>query len=303
MGFAMTLPVAASAMGRTERQAVPIVAAVADRHLRYGQLAVVQGRLTDGVPGQRVALQFRPHGGVWGTMASVATQSEGQFLFAATPLASGEVRVVRSDGAAYVSAAAATPEVATPPSSVAVAPALNARRRHVNVLAGRRALVAGQVLPGDAGRVVLLQRRGHAGWQTVARDHTSMGGRFRMRFRPRRPGSALLRVRSASDGVLAAGRRVVGRMNVYRPALVSWYGPGFYGGPLACGGTLSRRTLGVAHKTLPCGTKVTLRYHGRMVRVSVIDRGPYVAGREYDLTAATKERLGFGSLGIVLATV
>jgi rare lipoprotein A len=38
------------------------------------------------------------------------------------------------------------------------------------------------------------------------------------------------------------------------------------------------------------------------VRVPVVDRGPYVAGREFDLTAATKQKLGFGSTGTVLTT-
>ena len=55
--------------------------------------------------------------------------------------------------------------------------------------------------------------------------------------------------------------------------------------------------MGVANKTLPCGTLVTLRYDGRTVRVAVIDRGPYVAGREFDLTEATKQALGFGGVG------
>ena len=81
------------------------------------------------------------------------------------------------------------------------------------------------------------------------------------------------------------------RITVFRRAVASYYGPGLYGGALACGGSLSPGTMGVAHKTLPCGTKVTLRYHGRSVTVRVIDRGPYVAGRDYDLTAATKQRL------------
>jgi rare lipoprotein A len=97
-------------------------------------------------------------------------------------------------------------------------------------------------------------------------------------------------------------RKSVGRLNVFRRVFVSWYGPGFYGGRTACGGTLGYATLGVAHKTLPCGTKVTLRYRGRSVRVPVIDRGPYVGGREYDLTGATKRALGFGSTGTVLST-
>ncbi len=59
--------------------------------------------------------------------------------------------------------------------------------------------------------------------------------------------------------------------------------------------------MGVAHRSLPCGTKVKLRYHGRSVTVPVIDRGPYVTGRDYDLTEAVKERLRFPGVGIVLA--
>ena len=86
------------------------------------------------------------------------------------------------------------------------------------------------------------------------------------------------------------------------PALASWYGPGLYGGHLACGGTLGPGTLGVANKSLPCGTRVTLRYHGREVTVPVIDRGPYVGGREWDLTGATARRLGFDGVGVVWST-
>ena len=79
----------------------------------------------------------------------------------------------------------------------------------------------------------------------------------------------------------------------------TWYGPGFYGHRTACGGTLSPGRVGVANKTLPCGTRVRLRYRGRTVTAPVIDRGPYAGGRTYDLTAATKQRLRFGSTGTV----
>ena len=71
---------------------------------------------------------------------------------------------------------------------------------------------------------------------------------------------------------------------------------------MACGGQLSSSTLGVANKTLPCGTLVTLRYGSRTIRVPVVDRGPYVEGREFDLTEATKEALGFGGVGQVWST-
>jgi hypothetical protein len=72
-----------------------------------------------------------------------------------------------------------------------------------------------------------------------------------------------------------------------------------YGGGLACGGTLKPEQLGVAHKTLPCGTRVTFRYGGKAIRVPVIDRGPYIAGREWDFTGATAAALGFPGLGVV----
>jgi rare lipoprotein A len=91
-------------------------------------------------------------------------------------------------------------------------------------------------------------------------------------------------------------------VNAYRPAEASYYGPGLYGGGLACGGTLTPSKLGVANKTLPCGARVTLRYHGHTVTVPVVDRGPFAGNREYDLTAATKAKLGFPSTGTVLTT-
>jgi rare lipoprotein A (peptidoglycan hydrolase) len=67
---------------------------------------------------------------------------------------------------------------------------------------------------------------------------------------------------------------------------VSWYGPGFYGKRTACGHAYTESIIGVAHKTLPCGTKVTFKNpaNGRVVTAPVIDRGPYVAGRQWDLS-------------------
>jgi hypothetical protein len=76
-----------------------------------------------------------------------------------------------------------------------------------------------------------------------------------------------------------------------------------YGGPLACGGRLAREQLGVAHKSAPCGALITFRYRGRVLRVPVIDRGPYIAGREWDLTGATAQALGFNGLDFIDWTV
>ena len=82
-------------------------------------------------------------------------------------------------------------------------------------------------------------------------------------------------------------------VNAMPPQLATWYGPGFFGNQTACGQTLTRRTLGVAHRTLPCGSKVVLSYNGRFVRTTVIDRGPFANGAKWDLTQATAEALRF----------
>jgi rare lipoprotein A len=78
----------------------------------------------------------------------------------------------------------------------------------------------------------------------------------------------------------------------------SWYGPGLYGNHLGCGGILTTSTWGVAHKWLPCGTQITICY-SRCVRATVIDRGPYVAGRDFDLTYPVKTAIGMPSVGRV----
>ncbi|HEY4897074.1 MAG TPA: septal ring lytic transglycosylase RlpA family protein [Solirubrobacteraceae bacterium] len=76
-----------------------------------------------------------------------------------------------------------------------------------------------------------------------------------------------------------------------------------YGLGLACGGLLGRDQLGVAHKTAPCGTLITFTYAGRSLTVPVIDRGPYIAGREWDLTGATAAALRFPGLGQIAWSV
>lgn len=70
-----------------------------------------------------------------------------------------------------------------------------------------------------------------------------------------------------------------------------------YGLGLACGGVLAVTQIGVAHKTAPCGTLIDFTYNGRTLRVPVIDRGPYIVGREWDLTGATAAALNFPGLG------
>jgi hypothetical protein len=88
-----------------------------------------------------------------------------------------------------------------------------------------------------------------------------------------------------------------------RRDVATWYGPGFYGNELACGGRLTRRTVGVAHKTLPCGTKVVIRHRGRFLRTKVIDRGPFVDGVHWDLTSAAASRVGMTATARVRSAI
>ena len=170
--------------------------------------------------------------------------------------------------------------------------------RHA-VLSGNRVVLRGRVRPRGSHRVKLVVR-GPRGAVRGARSRRD--GSFALRWRPRRVGSYRIRAYGRHDKRVRASVSAARRVTAYRPAGASYYGPGLYGGALACGGTLQPGTVGVAHKTLPCSSKVTLRYRGRSITVRVIDRGPYVAGRDYDLTAATRARLRFPSTGVLLAT-
>jgi rare lipoprotein A (peptidoglycan hydrolase) len=80
------------------------------------------------------------------------------------------------------------------------------------------------------------------------------------------------------------GRESVSKNPWRRDPEISWYGPGLIGNGTACGKTLTRTLIGVAHRTLPSGTLVTFKSGGRTLTVPVVDRGPYVSGRIFDLT-------------------
>ena len=93
---------------------------------------------------------------------------------------------------------------------------------------------------------------------------------------------------------------------------VSWYGPGFFENRLPCWPWLAAQglpiqflpdTWGVAHKSLPCGTMVTLTHGANTVTVPVVDRGPYIAGREFDLSPRVKAALGCTDLCTVVMQI
>jgi peptidoglycan lytic transglycosylase len=206
-------------------------------------------------------------------------------------------------------AAAPAPTTASTPASGPASQPIVATFKRKNVLSGGRVPVRGTLLTHQGGRRILLQVNKGRGWDTVARTRTGPRGHFHTRFRPHGLGSYRMRVRlvgpvaaSSVAGLKPAAMHTRGKVTVYRQTFASWYGPGFIGGRTACGTTLGAGTLGVANKTLPCGTRVTFHYGGHTVTARVVDRGPYVAGREWDLTPAVKARLHFPSTGTVWST-
>ena len=74
----------------------------------------------------------------------------------------------------------------------------------------------------------------------------------------------------------------------------SWYGPGFHGRKTANGERFDQMAYTVAHKSMKFGTllKITNPKNGRSIVVRVNDRGPYIEGRELDLSKAAAHELG-----------
>lgn len=162
---------------------------------------------------------------------------------------------------------------------------------------------SGTASPSAAGKTIEIERLGHqTDWQwaptvtaTVAPNgsfsaiwHTNHIGRFSVRAQIWQAGSSS--AAAAAPTVLTT---------IYRPSIASWYGPGLYGRHTACGERLRPTTVGVANRTLKCGTKVAFYYRGVTMIVPVIDRGPYANHADWDLTQATSRDLRTLNAGVV----
>jgi rare lipoprotein A len=288
----------ALAAAPTPQPASAITFKLADRTIDYGDAVVARGHVPGAGSGVAVVLEQRLRGAAWAPVARGVTAAGGAYRITAHLPRSGVLRVALAQAAAAATADSTPSPVAqtSRERGVRVAVHVTVTRMHTAVNAGSTARVAGRVRPAVAGRLVVLQRRAHGGWKTLARARTRSGGRYRLAYRVPSAGSAALRVRAAGTPALAGGRHAAGRLNAFRPALASWYGGGQ---ALACGGALTPGMMGVANKSLPCGTMVTIRYRGRQVRVPVVDRGPYAGNREFDLGPGVRSALGFDGVGTI----
>ena len=82
----------------------------------------------------------------------------------------------------------------------------------------------------------------------------------------------------------------------------SWYGAES-GNRTANGERFDGSSLTAAHRTLPFGAKLRVTYRGKSVTVRINDRGPYVKGRQLDLSRAAAAKIGMVNAGVAAVCV
>ncbi|MSX12395.1 MAG: hypothetical protein F2811_07690, partial [Actinobacteria bacterium] len=147
-----------------------------------------------------------------------------------------------------------------------------------------------------SGRSVQIQLQGQEGsWLTVATGPAARDGSFKLLWRAPKSGRFLARAVAKGARATDLGATPTTVITVHNKTQATWYDQA--GTTSACGVKLRKATLGVAHKTLPCGTMLDFSFHGKSITVPVIDRGPYGPGISYDLTIQAARRLGFVDTG------
>lgn len=310
--FALTTATASQPSATpTATTTAPLPVRVTPRHVAFGDPVNVTGSAPALARGQKVLLESRAGRlGAWRRMAWTLAGSRGGFAFHVHLRHSVQLRAVAAAG----DSAPASP-VAVAAHGAGAAPArvdVRSRRRVTPVtvaavmhtttpdrqlLAGQAMQVIGRLAPARAGRTVRLQGHSAAGWTTLTRSRTGRRGRFALRYAPSTTGIGRhLRVMFSGDRANARSVGPAGAMSVFETTVASWYDDG---GSTACG---FHAGLGVANRSLPCGTKVQFRYAGRTVTATVDDRGPYVGGRTWDLNQNTAAALHFAGVGTVWST-
>ncbi|MBV9819288.1 MAG: RlpA-like double-psi beta-barrel domain-containing protein [Solirubrobacterales bacterium] len=280
----------------------PLPVTVSPRHVAYGDVVHVFGRASGAHAGAKVMLQAATAPGFAWTRVAVATvDRQGEFSLRTQLPHSGRLRAlpipgeqVSTDTGRIAASGGSSPTDRV--TTVQVTAKLTVPARRHDVLAGHPLYVAGRLLPGRAGRTVVLQGLSGNGWRDLASARTGAQGGFSIAYRATAGRERHLRITFRGDGQNARAVRAAGRLTAYEPGLASWYDDA---GGTGCG---FQAGLGVANRSLPCGTQVTFRYGGRTVTATVDDRGPYVYPREWDLDQNTAAALGFAGVGTVWAS-
>ncbi len=275
----------------------PLNLQVTPRHVQFGGAVTISGTAPAADAGKRVLLQTAAHGqSSWRSLGAATVSPAGAFRTRVTPRRTGQLRAVEAvpSTAAIADRGAAAPSPA--PShqpTVTVGARFTPARHAAAALSSRPVHIGGTLLPALSGRRVRLEGHGAHGWHTLSRSRTGSRGGYRLSLAPEAADGRRLRVVFGGDSRNARATRPAGSVTALHPALASWYEDA---GNTACG---FHAGLGVANRTLPCGTKVTFRNGGRSVTAVVDDRGPYAGGREWDLNQNTASALGFAGVGTV----
>jgi len=192
------------------------------------------------------------------------------------------------------------PTPAVSPPVLVVGGAITVRTRPATFL-GDMLNFHGTTAPADPGATVLIQTEasGATTWTTLATATVNRHGAFLASWKTDVTGHLTVRAIIATGGGSAQAQGAAapessqtGQVAVYTAAIATYFGPGLYGQQTACGETLTPSLIGVANRTLPCGTKVEVNWDGKTLVVPVVDRGPYANGANWDLTAGTAAALG-----------
>jgi rare lipoprotein A len=276
----------------------PLNLQVSPRRVKFGDGVTISGTAPTADAGKRVLVQTAAQGqATWRSLGAATVGSAGTFRARVMPRRSGLLRAVEQTPAATsADRTAGSPARSTAPSpqpTVTVGARFTAAHHSSAALSSRPVHIGGKLLPALPGRRVRLEGHGAHGWHTLSTGQTGARGGYRLGFAAGGADGQRLRMVFDGDGRNGQAVRPVGRVSVLHPALASWYDDA---GNTACG---FHAGLGVANRTLPCGTKVMLRYGDRTVTAVVDDRGPYAGGRDWDLNQNTASALGFGGVGTV----
>jgi rare lipoprotein A len=306
---------------------------------RYGHRTIVHGSAPVAAAGLPIELRYRPAGALsWQIVARGHVHANGHFALSARVARSGGLQVIAARGASVTRLSPTPPAFASIPfgptqqlvgaargisgatnttaataatgaDALSVVPspvrhlivkpklALSDRHGDTTAVAGQPTQIRGHLLPGIAGRKVVLEVQHDHRWIRAGAARTRAGGAFDLHYVPAATSRQRLQVAFAGDRFNGHADSTPQSVTPMQYAEVSWYEDA---GNTACG---FHATYGIASRTLPCGSKVTLSYGGRSVVATVDDRGPFVYSRLYDLDQTTAGALGMNGVATVLASI
>ncbi len=251
----------------------------------YGRPVKIQGKISAELKGETLFLE-RSLRGRWMRVKSFVAEQDLTYVTSLKLKRTTKIRIT-------------SPNLGTLfQRTLKVRAASRTKRVKLNSWVGKRVSVSGAVRPATVGRNVSVTVKRNGRKHVLGTARTKVGGKFKVTWTARSSGRKRLRLHIEGDRSAVESTQLL-RLNVFAPANASYYGPGFIGSRTACGQTMTSSSVHVAHRTLPCGTKLKFYLGGRVVDAVVKDRGPFHYGRVFDLSVGLKNKLGFGSTGVV----